>query len=637
MKTGKIYLLSAIVLALVIPGVVYGLTGGTTNFIGLMRVFADSSFSTPSIATAAGEIYAEGDLEADGNINIAGTSTLTGAVTATAGVTLGSGADLTFANAESIDNDTDDIVCINGSGGTSDEDICFDVDGTNIIDISSNTGVTDVDFNAIDVISDYFEFTTTAEALYSNEDEVCMISTGGTSDEDLCFDLDGTNTVVVNSNTSVASVDFENIDLITDNITFTTTAEFIDSSAGDICFNGSGGSNNEDVCIDTETAANTIDIFSNTGVSAWDFNAIDVISDVFAIDTTLEFIDGGTDTMCFNGAGGATYNEDLCFGFEQANSIVVSSNTSVASVDFAAIDVISDQYTFTTTGEFLSSDAAGEVCVNGAGGTNNEDLCFDTETTANTIEMNSNTSVAEVDFNAIDLATDALNDVATITGSNADTIGNGTDGSWILTSSGGTYDEDLEIDLDAASNVITLSSSTSAHTVNFSSLAVQTMIPAMMLSEIRFCGNLPGGGTAATSYAGPEPYPPAATYDVGGAGCDGLDHATIANVDDAWPENPIFGFKVTAMACSAVCSVGGTPDDTLTFTLMDDTVASTNITCNVTLSADGTAEQCTVLYPAGENVAGGSLLAIKMESTDDDCDDASDDLECRLFLTWYDN
>lgn len=79
------------------------LTGGTTNLYTLLRVFADSSLTTPNVATAAGELYVEGDIEADGNLNIAGTSTLTGNVTASGTLAVTGTSTLTGATTQTGD------------------------------------------------------------------------------------------------------------------------------------------------------------------------------------------------------------------------------------------------------------------------------------------------------------------------------------------------------------------------------------------------------------------------------------------------------------------------------------------------------------------------------------------------------
>lgn len=55
----------------------------------------------------------------------------------------GIGERLTFKNGEFLDNDTNGIICLNGGGGTNNEDICFDLEvQANGIAIKTTTGVT---------------------------------------------------------------------------------------------------------------------------------------------------------------------------------------------------------------------------------------------------------------------------------------------------------------------------------------------------------------------------------------------------------------------------------------------------------------------------------------------------------------
>lgn len=52
-----------------------------------------------------------------------------------------------------------------------------------------------------------------------------------------------------------------------------------------------------------------------------------------------------------------------------------------------------------TNGEYIDFDTDGNVCINGADGTNNEDICFDFESTADTVTLSSNTSANIVSSN----------------------------------------------------------------------------------------------------------------------------------------------------------------------------------------------------------------------------------------------
>jgi len=222
-------------------------------------------------------------------------------------------------------------------------------------------------------------------------------ATVATGDGDLYVEQD----VEIDGTLTIASTFSLTGTLTVDDDIILDSAERIDNDTdGTVYLQGGGGTNNEAIGFDLETTANECSIVTSTGVTDFDFNAIDVISDTFEFTTTGETIDSAAGKICLNGVGGSN-NEDVCFDMETAaNTINIDSNTGVTDFDFNAIDVISDVFEFTTTAEFLDS-AAGVVCVNGAGGSNNEDLCFDVETTANEVAITTNTGVTQVDFGAI--------------------------------------------------------------------------------------------------------------------------------------------------------------------------------------------------------------------------------------------
>jgi len=157
--------------------------------------------------------------------------------------------------------------------------------------------------------------------------------------------------------------------------------------------------------------------------------------------------------------------------------------------------------------------------------------------------------------------------------------------------------------------------------------------PSILLEGIRFCGNGHDGSTA--HYMGPVPLDDTeADLAVGGAGCDALDDPTIGNADAPWPRSPNVAFKPVAMVCNGLCT-GATPaNDPVVFALYDDTAAVAGMTCTFTLAGDATAGQCTVTDPTPATVAAGSAITVKVSGTDDVCDDAGDDFECIVFVTY---
>lgn len=163
--------------------------------------------------------------------------------------------------------------------------------------------------------------------------------------------------------------------------------------------------------------------------------------------------------------------------------------------------------------------------------------------------------------------------------------------------------------------------------------AMTSAIPAFLLHEIRFCGNGHNGATA--SYMGPVPFAADATYAVGGAGCDALDDPTIGNVDDAPGIGTDMAMEVVGLVCSAKCTSTSPADDTVTFTLYDDTAAATGFDCVTSaLGGDGVAAQCSDRFTTTHSIAAGSLLAIEIAGVDDVCNDAGDDFECLLYVTF---
>jgi hypothetical protein len=152
--------------------------------------------------------------------------------------------------------------------------------------------------------------------------------------------------------------------------------------------------------------------------------------------------------------------------------------------------------------------------------------------------------------------------------------------------------------------------------------------PAILHQNIRFCGNGPDGGTE--TFLSPNMF---ADID-GSAACDAEDDTTIGNADEPWPLLKDVAFKPLSMVCTAVCTAG-TADDAFVFRLMDDTAAVTGMTCTTSaVGGDASPVQCTVTDTTPETVAAGSLLAIGVDSTNDDCNDAGDDFTCMVYVTY---
>jgi len=125
-------------------------------------------------------------------------------------------------------------------------------------------------------------------------------------------------------------------------------------------------------------------------------------------------------------------------------------------------------------GEKIDNDTDGTLYIQGAGGTNNEDLGIDVESTANTAALISTTGVVGLDLAAVG---------TTLTFANGQTLGTGTNNAFIF----GDLSEDLS--LTFSSNLATFASSTSA-TVAFT--------PA-----VGFTGDITAsGGAGAVTFSG---------------------------------------------------------------------------------------------------------------------------------------
>jgi signal peptide peptidase SppA len=225
-------------------------------------------------------------------------------------------ADLTLANAEVIDNDTDDFVCLVGSGGTSDEDICFDLDGTNTVEVTSTTSADILDFSSFD------------EIILKNDETIKNDNNGeielGNGTEDVAFSF-GSNTVVLSTDTSVAEFDFGSVGttlkLANDQTIVSDEDNYIKFADG-----------TESIEFGFATS-NTVDFTSDDGVNIWDFAATGSKLQ-FENDQILEFDEDNVVKI-----GDA---EDIEFGFGTNNTVVLTSDSGVTKWDFGTMNVETD-------------------------------------------------------------------------------------------------------------------------------------------------------------------------------------------------------------------------------------------------------------------------------------------------------
>lgn len=139
-----------------------------------------------------------------------------------------------------------------------------------------------------------------------------------------------------------------------------------------------------------------------------------------------------------------------------------------------------------------------------------------------------------------------------------------------------------------------------------------------------FCGE---GANADDNYLGPGASI-GADLAPGGTACDALDSITETTAD-AIPYGLVHAYTVVGMICQMTDT--GT-NDTVTFTLGDDTADVTGFSCGpVTLNGAGT-ESCSV-YPASQAVAAASAMAVRQTRSDDD-DLSTSDAICVVFVRY---
>ena len=144
-----------------------------------------------------------------------------------------------------------------------------------------------------------------------------------------------------------------------------------------------------------------------------------------------------------------------------------------------------------------------------------------------------------------------------------------------------------------------------------------------MMETIVFCGQ---GGNSADRFLGPSTARGMEAV-AGNAACDALDSDTAANADDIPWTNFQKGYTVNGMYCYV--ATGGT-DDTITFTLYDDTVA-TDISCSIAL--DGSFKNCSDDEAEREDITSASKMAVMVDATAADEDLSDVDFHCSVFIS----
>lgn len=178
---------------------------------------------------------------------------------------------------------------------------------------------------------------------------------------------------------------------------------------------------------------------------------------------------------------------------------------------------------------------------------------------------------------------------------------------------------------------VTASSTLGVTGVATFSAGVDAPILAAHLSEIHFCGNGPNGATA--TYISPSlPADMDTDNTFGGTACDAEDNTTEATADEVF--HAAYAIDIVAMTCVGVCTGATAANDAVVYQLRDDTADATGVTCTASaFGGDATPSQCQVTLTSPVTVAAGSAIAVEITATDDNCSDAGDDFECRVYYT----
>jgi hypothetical protein len=271
-------------------------------------------------------------------------------------------ADLTLENAEIIDNSTDDNIClVADAGSTSPEDICFDVDGTNVIALSSNTSATELDFGS-------FTKLTLGNDEYLYNDENGKITLGANSAEDIDFVLSGSNVVSLTSGTGVVEWDFAALGTTIDFANDQTLATGTDNKL-------TWGDNSEDWT--WEFKNNELEMSSSSGV---------VQMDLGAVGTTVTLANAQYIVSDENDVIKLGDTEDIEFDFSVNNTLTLSSDSGVTKVDFVSMNIETDG-TFQVLGSgatigWEAASAGNTACSTTCAGTGACVIGYDTGTTA---------------------------------------------------------------------------------------------------------------------------------------------------------------------------------------------------------------------------------------------------------------
>ncbi len=280
-----------------------------------------------------------------GNAN--GTSAVTSSdwAISPAGVATGLGAvtmdgTLTFANGETILNDTDDELQFAGNT----EDVSFGFAVANTLTWSTDTGVDTVDWAGLDAF-------TGLETLTGDNGQNIDFSANGNielneASENLQY-IFTANKVQLGSNSAVDTFDFNDVDALIGVQSITGDG----SQSVDFAENGNIELNEASENLQFIFTSNQVQLGTNTGVNVFDVNSL-MIAGVGQIRAagSLAFIDLQNSNRVEMHNGTETFG----FNFATGNTVEFVTDSAVATIDFNDVDVLVDI-------ESITGDGAGGI------------------------------------------------------------------------------------------------------------------------------------------------------------------------------------------------------------------------------------------------------------------------------------
>jgi hypothetical protein len=203
--------------------------------------------------------------------------------------------------------------------------------------------------------------------------------------------------------TDVTGWDTVNLmDLATDSGTmFRVNNAGVTTVAGNIAANGGAtmGDNDDLVCGDGSDFLISFDAAAQDPDSAFIGLGSEsrqlVIAETADIGTDLTLAQSTDPKLVIHSADATDANDWISFEHNQTNGVIDIGQGIVSIPDDISLK----------NAETVTNATDGEVCITGVGGSNNENICFDAETTANEVAVTTDTGVTRVDYGSIGVKT----------------------------------------------------------------------------------------------------------------------------------------------------------------------------------------------------------------------------------------